>query len=52
MEVFIMAITQEEADIIESEFLDSIPYDNDYSKETAGQVLAAWNHLVQIIPMF
>ena len=44
-----MAITQEEADIIESEFLDAIPYGNDYSKETAGKVLAAWNHLVQIM---
>ena len=44
-----MAITQEEADVIEAEFLDAVPYYNDYLKETAGKILAAWNHLVQIM---
>ena len=44
-----MGLTQKEADAIESEFLDAITYDNDYSKETAEKVLAAWNHLVQIM---
>ncbi len=44
-----MAITQEEADRIESEFLDAMPHENDYSMETAGKVLAAWNNLVQIM---
>lgn len=29
--------------------MDAVPYYNDYSKETAGKILAAWNHLVQIM---
>ena len=42
-------MTQEEADAIDDEFLDAIPENYDYSENTARKVLAAWNHLVQIM---
>ena len=42
-------MTQEEANTIDDEFLDAIPENYDYSENTARKVLAAWNHLVQIM---
>lgn len=44
-----MGITQEEADALESEFLDAMPDTRDYSKDSARKLLAAWDHLVQIM---
>lgn len=44
-----MGITQEEADLIESEFMSSFPQKGDYSKESARKVVAAWNHLVRVM---
>ena len=46
-----MGITQEEADLIESEFMSSFPQKGDYSKESARKVVAAWNHLVRVMNM-
>ena len=42
-------MTQEEANTIDDEFLDAIPENYDYSEENAKKVLAAWNHLIQIM---
>lgn len=42
-------MTQEEANTIDDEFPDAIPENYDYSEENAKKVLAAWNHLVQIM---
>lgn len=44
-----MGITQKEADALESEFLDAMPDMRDYSKDSARKLLAAWDHLVQIM---
>ena len=44
-----MGITQKEADALESEFLDAMPDRRDYSKDSARKLLAAWDHLVQIM---
>lgn len=44
-----MGITQDEADALESEFLDAMPDIRDYSKDSARKLLAAWDHLVQIM---
>lgn len=44
-----MGITQEEADFLESQFLDAMPDQRDYSKGSALKLLAAWNHLVQLM---
>ena len=44
-----MGITQDEADALESEFLDAMPDIRDYSKDSARKLLAAWNHLVKIM---
>ena len=44
-----MGITQKEADALESEFQDAMPDEGDYSEDSAGKLITAWNHLVQIM---
>lgn len=44
-----MGITQKEADALESEFMDAMPDMRDFSKDSAKKLLAAWDHLVQIM---
>lgn len=44
-----MGITQKEADALELEFMDAMMEVGDYSKESARKLLAAWNHLLQIM---
>ena len=44
-----MGITQKEADALESEFLDAMPDTRDHSEDSARKLLAAWDHLVQIM---
>ena len=44
-----MSITQQEADNLELAFMESMPQDRDYSKESALKLLDAWNQLVRIM---
>ena len=44
-----MSITQQEADSLELAFMESMPQDRDYSKESALKLLDVWNQLVRIM---
>lgn len=44
-----MSITQQEADNLELEFMESMPQYRDYSKESALKLLDVWNQLVRIM---
>lgn len=44
-----MSITQQEADNLELEFMESMPQYRDYSKESALKLLNVWNQLVRIM---
>lgn len=44
-----MGITQKEADALELEFTEAIPDICDYTKESAGKLLEAWNHLIELM---
>lgn len=44
-----MAITQKEADALELKFMDAMPGERDFSKESARKLLEAWDHLIEII---
>lgn len=44
-----MGISQKEAEHLEAEFLEAVPDYCDYSKESARKLLAAWDHLVQLM---
>ena len=44
-----MAITQKEADALELKFMDAMPGERDFSKESARKLLEAWDHLIEIM---
>lgn len=44
-----MGITQQEADALELEFINAMPDVRDYTKESAGKLLEAWNHLIELM---
>ncbi len=44
-----MSITQQEADVLELEFMQALPEYGDYSKESAQKVFSAWNRLIRIM---
>lgn len=44
-----MGITQKEADALELEFINAMPDVRDHTKESAGKLLEAWNHLIELM---
>ncbi len=44
-----MGITQKEADALELEFMEAMLEVGAYSEESARKLLAAWNHLLQLM---